>query len=163
MSIDPTTCKPDEAYVVTLRSGATSIAIRLVGLNRRTPWAIPNGGNFVWLGDDAVTVLHRLVPEQPERQQWETVRCIANESTTGRERTVLMNLADRLEDEHRAAQEKAEQDARRREIASEAIDAYKAAVREECGNIAGAIPFESGILAVVDTVRAAVLAEAVES
>ncbi|WP_341258255.1 hypothetical protein [Gordonia malaquae] len=137
MSIDPATCKPDQAYVVTLRSGATSIAMRLVGLNRRTPWAIPNGGNFVWLGDDEVAVLHRLVPEPEEKvldvptPPWDTLReaarimhppKVAPGLWTTTERYLRLE-ADRLEAEHRTAQEKAEQDAAREALIEKAAKA----------------------------------------
>ncbi|WP_336790383.1 hypothetical protein [Gordonia malaquae] len=166
--IDPTTCTPGPYRVIF--EGVDRDAFRL-SHKSRPDWVIQKDHDLhLQTGHSAITVLHRLVPEAEATadEKWVTLRKAADiylRPPLGfgddRARAMELNaLADRLEAEHRAAQEKAAQDARRREIAAEAIDAYKAAVRAECGeNSVDAIPFESGILAVVDTVRAAVLAE----
>ncbi|GEE00213.1 hypothetical protein nbrc107696_45880 [Gordonia spumicola] len=121
-TIDPTTCKPGEAYMVRV-DGRESIAVRLDDDSR--PWWITAGWRSddlnTWHPDSAVTVLHRLVPEPEEKvldvpmQPWDILReaeSIARH-LDGIERSSILAHANHLEREHRAAQEKAEQDAAR--------------------------------------------------
>ncbi|MEJ9080740.1 hypothetical protein WKY82_20190 [Gordonia malaquae] len=186
MTIEPSTCGPDDAYVVRLpHRGRTHIAQR-INPGGAYPWrAIVEADAIAatWYADSAVTVLHGLVPKRTagltgkyrvERidgkpvdwafvlQDTDPFTPVALLAYAGACEGSYPVLARDLRQKVADLQNSAEQNDRRREIADEAADAYKAAVRAEYGrNTVDAIPFESGILAVVDTVRAAVLAEAV--
>lgn len=129
MSIDPATCGPDDAYVVRLpHRGRTHIAQR-INPNGEYSWrAIIEAGDLfdsTRYTDSQVTVLHRLdVPMQP----WDVLEEAADlmhpkSHPTGLwtpEERALRDEAKRLEREHRAAKEKAEQDAARESLIEKA-------------------------------------------
>ena len=70
--INPTDCKPDQAYVVRVDSicirGREVVAQRIdAGRGDDIPWcAITEWGEEAWFTDGEVTVLYRLVPAQDE-------------------------------------------------------------------------------------------------
>ncbi|MEJ9078551.1 DUF349 domain-containing protein [Gordonia malaquae] len=137
--IDPTTCKPGEYYLVQRRDyTAPAMRVDYSTLDNLVDfrWVIAGlNGNFT---DAAVTVLHRLVPEPEEKvldvpmQPWEVLREAADimhpkSHPTGLwtpEERALRDEAKRLEREHRAAQEKAEQDAAREALIEKARNLY---------------------------------------
>ncbi|WP_336818936.1 hypothetical protein [Gordonia sp. MMO-8] len=136
MSIDRSACKPDEAYLVTLSNGRITVGLRL-DVNGEHPWFVPFQGNLVWCDDQQIEELHRLAPEPEEKvldvpiQPWDTLRAaaqiVADDTTTWANldeicRT-LDGLADRLEAEHKATQERAEQDAAREALIEKAAEA----------------------------------------
>lgn len=139
--IDPTTCGPDDAYVVRLpHRGRTHIAQR-INPNGEYSWrAIIEAGDLfasTRYTDSQVTVLHRLVPEVDEvvdaevEEDW-TILCKAADAIlhSGYDPTTLTTVLDvadyltgqagRIEADHRAAQEKAEQDAAREALIEKA-------------------------------------------
>ncbi|QRY64830.1 hypothetical protein JVX90_00135 [Gordonia sp. PDNC005] len=127
MTIDPTTCKPGDAYRVRTGSGDEYVGER-VDPEDYLQWRL-NRPASVWVRDVDVTVLHRLVPAPEEEtldvpmQPWELVRAARqvlidhDRYTDGDWMTERLEAeAAHLEREHRAAQEKAEQDADKRTI-----------------------------------------------
>ncbi|GAC81666.1 hypothetical protein SAMN04488550_4180 [Gordonia malaquae] len=127
MSIDPTTCKPDDVFRI--RVGDRVFVGERVDPEDYLQWRL-NRPASVWVRDVDVTVLHRLVPEVDDvvdaevEEDWTILRKAADAILhSGYDPTTLTTVLDvadyltgqagRIEADHRAAQEKAAADAAR--------------------------------------------------
>lgn len=149
IQLDPTTCKPDDVFRI--RVGDRVFVGERVDPEDYLQWRL-NRPASVWARDEDVTVLHRLVPEADDvvdsevtvlhrldvpMQPWDILReaeSIARH-LDGIERSSILAHANHLEREHRAAQEKAEQD-----VAREAL--IVKAARIQCDAIHGPGAFD---------------------
>lgn len=121
--IDPTTAFTPDVCRVRVE-GRETVAMR-IDPDGREPWIVAGTrrGSWTWEPDTKVTVLHRLVPEPEEKTldaptpDWDTLRAAAEIAyrEDGHSLYYLQQLADRLEAEHRATQEKAEREKAARE------------------------------------------------
>lgn len=130
MTIDPSTCKPSELCMVhTADMDAEGQAYGIRAGNMREPalrWHVLKNGSQ-WFRDDEVTVIRRAY-QQPT--DWETLRRAASlvaRSSRPYAANKCRLLADHLEAEHTAAQEKAAADAQREKAVAAITDAYNEA------------------------------------
>lgn len=145
MNIDPSTCKPDTPYWVRVPGIDRDVIGQRADPNDTYPWKVLTGqGNGPWYSDTGVTVLR---PVDESMTDWEILRsdadgqnpkhlrfakavlwkCSPNHlgislgpiDVVGR---ALIATADRLESEHKAAQEKADADAKREALIENAAE-----------------------------------------
>lgn len=157
IQLDPTTCKPGEAYMVRV-DGRVFVGER-VDPEDYLQWRL-NRPASVWVRDVDVTVLHRLVPESDDV---DTLRAaLAVLERHGETSYNCGLLIDRLEAERKAAQEKSAADAKMDALIDESIDAYNRAAEAQASRAPlgsrDTAPWRDGIRAVIDVV----LAEAVQ-
>ena len=183
IQLDPTTCKPGDVFRI--RVGDRVFVGERVDPEDYLQWRLnrPTScpSSSVWVRDVDVTVLHRLVPEAEEEtldapmQPWETLRRLADDhqqfcseylrmpyEAAETVRTVspgdIRKEADRLEADHRAAQEKAAADAKMDALIDESIDAYNRAAEAQASRAPlgsrDTAPWRDGIRAVIDVVLA---------
>ncbi|AKJ72628.1 hypothetical protein PP301_gp094 [Gordonia phage GMA2] len=75
MTIDPSKCANDEAYMVELQNGRTTVGIRL-GQPHSTeagayPWLVPYWGSLVWCSDEQIKTLEPL-KQRPDKSERDT-------------------------------------------------------------------------------------------
>lgn len=139
-TIDPTTCKPGEYYLVET-AGREFLGER-VDPEDYLQWRL-NRPASVWVRDVDVTVLHRLVPEVDEvvdaevEEDWTILRKAADAILhSGYDPTTLTTVLDvadyltgqagRIEADHRVAQEKVAADVAREALIEKAADIIRA-------------------------------------